>query len=247
MSKHQTPLTTVNGWLVDIATKVAVATGDKERMRAVKQSAALFASKLPPEAFTDEARDWLLAKPGIEVVAPSTMVEWLIGWWDERRPRKPGELPKDIEESGLDKTDQRWAAFFRLRREQGAHTPALRVVLSLVRREAPTAFDWLLKHDIDAAAVSRVAGFGAITDRERRLRLEWANEAAVRRAIATCFGSHDDGRTTQPNEANINAALKMLRAIVEQWAPENLHLIPASARAGRVADAPVEEGEPVFG
>jgi hypothetical protein len=242
MTKVLTPIIVVRGWLDDIARKVAVATGDKAKVKAVKESAGIFAAKLPPEAFTNEARAYLLETPGIENVAPATMAEWLVGWWDERRPRKPGEIPKDIEESNLASIDKRWATYFRTRREQGAQSPVLRNVLSLIRREAPEAFDWLLKNDMDAAAVARVAAWGAVTDRDHRLRVEWSNEASVQRAIATCFGSHDDGHDSQPTDAQVNSALALLRAIVEQWGPANLHLIPADAASWRRA---LER--PVFG
>jgi hypothetical protein len=247
MTKPLTPVVVVKGWLVPIATRVANATGDKAKMRAVADSAAIFAGRLPPEAFTDEACNWLLEKPGIEAVPPATMADWLAGWWDERRPRKPGEIPRDIAESNLSSIDQRWATYFRTRREQGALTPALRGVLSLIRREAPEAFDWLLRHDIDAAAVARVAAWGLVADGDHRLRLEWGSEATVRRGVGTCFGQHDSGRETKPSPQNIDAALAMLRAIVGQWGPQNAHLVPASAAAGRDAEAPVFGGEPVFG
>lgn len=216
------PSPSLKTFLSRLATTVANASEDRARGEAIVALAQRLI-KLPDEAFTEACMSAALDGGHAATLGADVAYQRITRWWETNRPRRPGEIPREVEASNLSAEAKRWAAYWIGRVETGALAPAIRLALSLVRSQSPDAFDWLVHNHTDAAIAARYAGWTTSAARQAIARRDWRDPAKIELAIQSCHGFHHDDRRSDP--AAFMNPRSTLRALVSRWAPENLALL----------------------
>ncbi len=222
MSTTRRNLGLVRSWLKNLGSAIAIRVQDREAVKRAQALAGIVGQGLPDAAFTPESLTHVLnqttGEPGAAAISTA-----LKSWWATHAPEDPNDMPADIAASSLSMEDKIWCRNFR---RAAAHEREN--MLSTIRRYSGAAFGWLFAEDVDAFQIARARGWsprpiGALAE-------EWSRPDTIQRAIDNIMGLNDDGPVRLPTEAEVQAGLRMLRAIVTKWAPDNLHLIPDPMR-----------------
>ncbi len=223
-------MTVPKAWLKDLSVRIATRVMDKQALARVQSGLGFISSGVPDAAFNAESAEALLADhPGEPSM--TAIRTFLLEWWSKNAPEDPTGMPRDIADSGLERTDQGWCRLFRRASAMEASN-----TLNLVRTQAPAAFRWLVENDTDAFRLAKRRGWSAGTEQRGT---EWGDPNVVRRAVDACYGAAEDGTQSWPTDQEIASGLSLLSALVARWAPHNLELIPVH----QVGEQRVERSE----
>jgi hypothetical protein len=233
MSGSRRSLTVVRAWLKDIGVQIALRTGDKHAVKRMPSIAVYIAGNLPDAAFCPESAGFVLQRTTGEPQA-SAIREAVQEWWGQHAPTDPSAIPPDIAASSLDLTDQMWCRLFR---QSGKADEA--AVLGVIRAQSASAFGWLYGNDPAAFSIAKHRGWAPHT--MERLEREWADPNTVERAIEACYGRYMDGTEVKVEPIEIERGLALLTAIIQKWAPHNLHMLPVTGtKPQRAHDEPAQ-------
>ncbi len=218
----------IGSWLMRLRDVMPHASDRKITPEVIEDYVAALGERVPSGAFTDASRaevsgsmQWF---PG-----PAELAAALNAWWRDHRPARAALTGPAG--SVLEREDMEWVGYWRAHAGERS-AGQRRLLLGLVREQSFPAYLSLVKSDNSAADVAVKAGWPTAGRAEREMQLaeEWGDAATVRSSAKAAAGSEQ--------------SMRLLRALVGRWAPENLDVLDG---APPPVDAyPSQATEPLF-
>jgi hypothetical protein len=222
-TKHQPTKTNLRKWLLLLMGRMPVTMSADEVETKIQLMVPGLQIAYPAEVFCEASLHYVSAD--LEFFREHDIRALLDRWQRVNLPDETKGLPPEAASAPLNDEGKQWAAFW----FRHAHSDeSARGALLLIRSKHLECFSWLLRSNVQAAAIAVRLGWvepGSTFNKGVR-EAEWGQPEVVLRAVRCCLGEHLDGEHSNPTPTQVAEAAGMLRAIVGRYAPQNLRLIP---------------------